>query len=330
MNRPTLVATVVLLVCGVAVTNCGSSSRGATEASAGTSGTSESQGGGGSDASGAAGAAVAGNGGESLGGSETSGGATGSTGATAVGGIGGSEAVGGATSPPTTLKVGRFLLYSAARDGTTRTHSVYATFYSATSEQCTSILIGACHVNTGCFPAPEPQSAGTLSVTSPATSTLPANDVTLSPSATGTYPASPLSGALLGGELLHLAASGATVPAFSADLTAPLPLLIDSPVSNSTGTISTNSAGDLLLKFSRGASGVVLYAESSDGTIECYSEPGANTLTIPQSALAGADTLNLYTRSARDIAAGPYTVTTSILLNALTPDKASPVKVVVN
>lgn len=328
MIRIPNLAAMTLLVFGVAVTGCGSSSRGPSEASAGSGGASEGQaGGGGTDAGGDRGTAGGGGSGDS---NTSGGGAAGSAGATALGGDAGSATAGGATGTTPIVKQGRVLLYSVTVDQATRRDAVYATFYTAASGQCTSVTIGACQVNLGCSQAPEPVSAGTLSVTSPEAGTLPANAVTISPSANATYPSSALSGAFMGGEALHIAASGATVPAFSSDLTAPLPLLIDSPVPSNTGTISTTSAGALLLKFSRGASDVMLYAESSDGTIECYSDPGTSTLLIPQSALAGADTLYLYTLSTRNLTSGDYAITTGILMNALTPDRASSVKIVVN
>jgi hypothetical protein len=226
-------------------------------------------------------------------------GASGST-SGGAGGVGnvtwGSAGLGasGGTNNGGTSRYGHFTLLSV-HDYSGSFAQASAAFYTTTSQPCSSQAFGDCVLSATCSSSVNYVSAGTLTVTSPATSTLPANNVTMVPNADNTYTAGGLSGAFSGGESAHIAASGANVPAFSEDLTVPLALLIDSPTPDSQGIIQASTSSDLVIQFSRGTTGVELYVQNADGMFECHSAPGASSLTIPKNALGSGATLSLFT-----------------------------------
>jgi hypothetical protein len=156
------------------------------------------------------------------------------------------------------------------------------------------------------------------------------------PNTDDTYTNAPLSGTFAGGETVHIAANGATVPAFSVDLTAPLVLLVDSPATDNYGSIQASASSDLVIQFSRGTTGVALVAlpldfDTSTEYVECTSEPGASSLTIPKAALAVAGrVLSLLSVATKQIVAGGYTISAGIYMNAFTPDKQHPVTIEIN
>jgi hypothetical protein len=229
---------------------------------------------------------------------------------------------------------GQFVLYSIVLDQFNRAAQTNATFYSAPAS-CPVQTFGDCIVHPDCPSVATYVSAGTLTVTSPATATLPANNVTVTPNADNTYDNAGLSGLFSGGEAVHISASGATVPAFSANLTAPLVLLIDSPTPDATGIIHANASSDLVIQFSRGAAGVALFAQNLSAGLpawlECTSAPNASSMTIPKAALAAVGgPIYLLTRATQEVVAGDFTVTTGIFMNAYTPDKQNPVTIQFN
>jgi hypothetical protein len=124
---------------------------------------------------------------------------------------------------------------------------------------------------------------------------------------------------------------GATVPAFSADLTVPVAILINSPTPDSYGTIHASASDDLVIQFSRATSDVRLSVQTiPDGEVEleCNSALGASTFTIPKEALAVAGRqIYLFTRASKGIVAGDFVVDTDIIMNAYTTDKAHPVTI---
>ena len=257
-------------------------------------------------------------------GTDTSG-STGGTGNTGGAGLG----VGGGT-----LSGGYFYLYSIVASTFNRMSVVSASFYAATSA-CPVQTFGDCVLHSACTGSATTVSAGTLTVTSPATATLAANNVTISPNTDNTYDQAALSGLFSGAEVANISASGASVPAFSAALTVPLVLLIDSPTPDADGTIQANSSSDLVIQFSRGTTGVVLSAQpinpASSDWLECNSAPGANSLTIPAAALAAtAGQLYLVTRATEDIVAGDFTVNVGVMMNAYMPNKTTPVTIQIN
>ena len=256
----------------------------------------------------------------------TTGGA-GGAGNSSSGGTGQTGGAGGTSAGKS--NVGQLFLLSIVEDQFNRVTQVSAQFYTS-PQTCPFQTYGDCIVRPDCTSLPNYVSAGTLTITSPATTTLPANNITMTPNADYTYSNGALSGPFGGTEAVHVAASGATVPAFSADLTAPLALLIDSPTADANGIISANRSSDLVIQFSRGVPGVALVAQYLSGGfqywIECTSAPGASSLTIPKAALDNAASgLYLLTWSSKEITAGDFTVMTGIIMNAFTPDKQHPV-----
>jgi hypothetical protein len=151
------------------------------------------------------------------------------------------------------------------------------------------------------------------------------------PNGDNTYTTGALGGAFSGGETAHIAASGGTVPAFSADLPVPLALLIQSPVPDATGVMLASASSDLVIQFSRGTTGVELYAQNDDGTLSCHSTLGASSLTIPKAALAASGgQLVLYTWATKEIVAGDFTITSGVVMNAFTTNKLHPVTIQLN
>jgi hypothetical protein len=177
-------------------------------------------------------------------------------------------------------------------------------------------------------------SAGTITVTSDASSYDRAVDVSITPNTNNTYPSTNLNNSYVGNEVVHLAASGATVPAFSADITVPLALLVSSPPPDATGYITASTTSDLIITFSRGAprKNVVVLASNSFGTLYCDVPSESGQLTIPAGALAAYGAGNqfpLYTSGITEIQVGQdWSIAVGALLGAYTEDKTHAVTVV--
>jgi len=257
-----------------------------------------------------------------------------------TGGAGGSGSVnGGAGQGGSTtgnggpVHEGHFVLLSLVM-AQTRAAQASASFYTAASPLCTVQTFGDCALHSNCALSVNSVSAGTLTVTSAATATLPANNVSMVPNADSAYDNGVLSGLFSGAEALHIAASGGTVPAFSADVSAPLVITIDAPTPDSNGIIHATTTSDLTIQFSRGTSDVVLSAQvlggGSPDWLECTSSK-AGSMIIPTAALAAAGgPLSLLTRATRNIIAGDFTVTVGVYMNAYTQDKLHPVQIQFN
>ena len=168
-------------------------------------------------------------------------------------------------------------------------------------------------------------SAGTVTITS--TTTIPPVDVTIEPNADGSYKATSLgTAALLGREQVHLSASGATVPAFSADINVPLVLLVNSPSYDATGVITASIKNDLVIQFSRGTAGVTMdvLATTATGTLSCSVDSQKGQLTIPAAALAALGAGNqfpLLTSGVAEIPVGDWLIAVGAVMNAMNPDR---------
>jgi hypothetical protein len=317
----------ILLAAALSSLGCGSDPSSGNAADTGGTGTSNSVGGTG-NGSGGNGTNANSTGGtgtsNSVGGTGNGSGGNG-TNANSTGGTG---QIGG-TSSGGILRKGEFTLHSLVSDSL-RVNEVWASFYTL-SQACPSQQFGDCVVLKDCSTSPTYFSAGVLTVTTQASASLKANNISITPDADNTYTGEVLSGMFGGQEVAHLTASGGTVPAFSVDVTAPLVLLIDSPTPSATGNIQASASSDLVIQFSRGATGVVLfaqiYARGSAQTLECTSPVGASSLTIPKAALGSfvGGSIGLYTRAVQDRVVGDFTVTTGIYMNAYTTNKQSPV-----
>lgn len=314
----------VLSVLGIAIAGCSGESTNVEHAGGGNTGTTDHQGGSASNSGGTAG--IGNTTGGLGGGTASPGTTTGGTGTASPG-----TGTGGTSGGPTPNS-GTIMVASVFHDQMT-TAEVYAMFYAGSPTQCSSQPYGDCIYYTNCSQPSTFVSAGTLSITSPATAALAANDISIVPNADNSYTYAPLSGTFAGGETVHIAASGATVPAFSADMTVPLGLLVESQATDNYGTIRASKSSDLVIQFSRGGTGVALVAmpltyDTSTEYVECTSEPGASSLTIPKAALAVAGpVLNLLTVATKSVVAGAYAVDAAIYMNAFTPDKQHPVTI---
>jgi len=335
MVRVTKFGGLVFSVLATATSGCSSDSTNVDHAASGNTGTSGNQGGSVSTSGGTGGTGNA-TGGAGLVGVSTS---TGTNGGTNGAGASTAAASGGATSGGATSGAtpnSGVVWVVSVLSNQSILGQVATMFYTGALKRCSSQTFGDCIYYTNCSLPPAYVSAGTLAITSTATATLPANDITMVPNADNTYTDAPLSGTFAGGETVHIAASGATVPSFSVDLTAPLALLINSPATDSYGTIQASRSSDLVIQFSRGTTGVALVVlpldfDTSTEYVECTSEPGASSLTIPKAALAVAGReLTLLSVTTKEIVAGDYAVSAGIYMNAFTPDKQHPVTIEIN
>lgn len=260
----------------------------------------------------------------------TAGANTGGAQSTAAGGAAAgntSSSVGGSGSG-NELRTGQFLLVSVFRSSSTSA-GVMARFYTTPPSGCPAAqIMGDCKLTPPCSLASTATavSAGTLTVTAPATT--PPINVAMTPNADNSYDGPALSSPLTGLESVHLAASGGTVPAFSADVSVALALLVDSPTPDASGVIAASATSDLTIHFTRGTNAAVLYLETltgsnTDGLLTCESALGASSLTIPAAALAASSgrSISLWTFTRQVLTVGDFAVTVGALMDAYTTDK---------
>lgn len=125
--------------------------------------------------------------------------------------------------------------------------------------------------------------------------------------------------------MLSVAASGAVVPAFSSEVQAPLLLVVDQPVSDSTGVIKAPTTQDLVITFSRGRDRVSLQllGGSTTKTLSCTGLSSSSTLIVKAAALAalgaGAQ-LKAYTIGIGNAPISGWDVKIGTVADAITPD----------
>lgn len=171
-------------------------------------------------------------------------------------------------------------------------------------------------------------SAGTVSLTSAS----PQLDIDIDPDSTGVYPATELKAGLVGGEMLHIAATGAAVPAFSSDLKVPPLLVVDQPVADSSGLIKVPTTQDLVLSFSRGRDGVslVLLGGSNTKTLSCSGLSSSSTLIVKAAALAAVGSgaqLKAFTVGVDNAPVNGWAVKVGTAAEAITPDHKAAITV---
>lgn len=252
----------------------------------------------------------------------------GSGGAAAVGGGGSSGQVGGTTKSG---KIGQVQLISFF--GSNPERFVSARFVAAERENtCDFQNFGDCVVSTECgAPAGAVAfvSAGSIGVTCDN----PVIDVTLAPESDNQYTTQTFSTGFAGGRTIQISALGATVPAFSAQVTTQKPLLVDSPAPDASGIITAPSSSDLTITFSRGAPGaqaVLSGASANNGSLWCESDSTTGRLTVSAAALAalGAGVqLQMLTAQLTTIPDQDWNIDISVLLQAYTSDLKNPVLV---
>jgi len=174
-------------------------------------------------------------------------------------------------------------------------------------------------------------SAGTVTITS-STSISPI-DVTIPPNSDGSYTQTALNTFFVGHEQVHLAASGATVPAFSTDVTAPLVLLVNSPSYDASGVITASIQKDLVITFSRGTAGVTMdvLATNTNGTLNCSVDSQKGQLTVPAAALAAFGAGNQFSILTSSITSIPvadsWSIAVGVIMDAMNPDRTQPISV---
>ena len=225
-------------------------------------------------------------------------------------------------------KSGQVIVYAFAF-GVSRTLS--AEFRLTQKTTCEWTRYGDCQVSSACA-ADSTQttwaSAGTISLTSAS----PQVDVSIDPDGSNVYPRAVFGASLTGGEMLRVAATGGTVPAFSADLNVPKLLVIDQPAPDATGRIKAPATADLVISFSRGVEDVSLQLLGSNQghTLSCRAPFPSSTLTVQAAALAalgaGAE-VSAYTLGVKDAPITGWNVLLGTLTEAMTPDHKAAVSI---
>ncbi len=270
------------------------------------------------------------------GGSASGASASGASASGGSGGAGASNLAGAGTSGAPVIAVTKFGFFVWA--DTMSLHELAAYFSvsdywsscpAATTAHCSYTRKDSCHSTTektsGRVRAVR---AGTLALTSSGLE----QTVTMTPDPANEYRWSGALGSLGGLETMRFAASGGTVPAFSADMTAPLALLLDSPASSLGGEVTVDKSKDLVLTFSRGTPGVslMLQANSSNGALDCAFPSEDGSATIPAAALqalgAGA-TIEPWTYGKKMLTAGDFTIDVGAVMDVATPSKSALVKI---
>lgn len=262
-------------------------------------------------------------------------GGSGNAGAGANTSVAGEDAGGGAGAPlgssggsNSAEKTGQVLVYAAVF-GTDRSFSA-AFWPQHRPTQCGSMTYGNCVLTKLCTDNADGityASAGTITLTS----TSPRVNVSIVPDTSSVYKNSLLPASLAGGETLHVAASGDTVPAFASDLTFPLLLIVDRPVADSTGLIMAPSTDDLVLSYSRGSNDVrlLVIGNSATDAVSCYAD-SVTSMTVPSQVLAalGAGTeLRTYTVGINHVADAGWDISLATQAEAITPDKKAKITI---
>ncbi len=205
----------------------------------------------------------------------------------------------GSQSFTTGMVIGSFLEIPTQLGGCTRTQAG-----PCVVSDCSAIADAGFALDAGF------QSAGTLTV-----SGLIDGGVTLMPGAQGYQQA--FSRALFNaGDSIAFSASGATVPAFSAQVTAPQELQLTAPACTSSSCGSVSKASDLSLAWTGGSNEVIAEFLLGNTEVSCTFPASAHAATVPAAAFAGASlgtgTMLLLVQNKTSTRAGPYTVLSSV------------------
>jgi hypothetical protein len=204
---------------------------------------------------------------------------------------------------------------------------------------CSSEAFGDC-VITSCSdvdpgapspsPAPTQQPhAGTITIATDGDSF----GAVLAPGADGRYADVVPTGHLAGGERVTVSAAGGDVPRFTHALDYPLALLLSEPALPEESVIRPPRDADLVLRWSRGVSGVSFVVQSLGGTFMLCSVPSeTGTLTIPSAALAAVEaqqSLALLAAGTDSVTAGEFVISVTHASAVLTSDRTRSVQILV-
>lgn len=183
-----------------------------------------------------------------------------------------------------------FVYASNTSNSSSKRHVLVAMIYSQPYMSCTTKTSGGCTLSICQVPEPAKPpyaSAGTLTLTGGA------RTLTLTPNADKSYTTLVDNTQTLwnGGEPLTLTASGADVPAFTTQLTAPTPVVITSPLPpGAGGPISISRASDLQMTWTGGngkvRGGISVSYASSTASLICVAAASAGSYTLPAAMIA--------------------------------------------
>jgi hypothetical protein len=294
----------------------GSGAGGATGGGAGSGGSSAGMGGtgllggagGSGNAAGSGGSLIAGTGGAGSGGSA---------------GVSGSGGSAGSTRGSGQVTVLTMVNYPTVGASTT-TFSARFTSPGAASP-CTSTTYGACALY-ACDATATSSDVDAGTITAQSTEAAFAHAIVPLDGQYETY--SDTTSAFLGEEAISISATGGVVPAFDANMTYPLLLLLTAPTLAEGSSVASVPRGqDLTLTWDRGTTGVVFQAQSSATTpsLICDSDSEVGSMVLPSAALSSLPigaVLNLYTIGNVPVSAGDYDINVVAAGAVVHPDKS--------
>jgi len=168
----------------------------------------------------------------------------------------------------------------------------------------------------------------------------PETSFTADPKADGSYDAPHFTSngrAFAGGESATLSATGGAVPAFTQALTYPLLFILEQPAiaDGGSGTLTVPRTQDFTFAWSRGTADADVVLQGSSGaspatsvSLLCRFAAATGSATLPRSLLTrmnAGTTILVFSAGKVTTQAGPYTVTTYLAGEMLTPSKTAAV-----
>ncbi len=251
----------------------------------------------------------AGGGSSSAGGSASAGGAAGGS-ASAGGSAGGS-----ATAP---IRIGSVAISQSTLEvagQSFRSGFVLANFFEIPSgfPDCTRSTIGSCTISNCALAADAgmPPDGGRVGAGVVSLSGLADGGVTLMPMELG-YQATISGAVFIPGGTIGVSTTGATVPAFTAQVTAPSGATLTAPVCTQSTCPAISKATGLTVTWSGGAGTVAIEVLAGSEQVNCEYPAAAGTATIPPAVLAslpaGMASLFFNTVNATTVQAGQFPV----------------------
>ncbi|MDP1916922.1 MAG: hypothetical protein Q8L14_11775 [Myxococcales bacterium] len=255
----------------------------------------------------------------SAGGSASAGGAAGGS-SSAGGAAGGSSSAGGAAggSSSAPLRIGSVAISQSTLEvagQSFRSGFVLANFFEipAGIPDCTRTTVGSCTIS-NCARAADagmPPDGGRVGAGVVTLSGLADGGVTLMPMELG-YQASISGAVFIPGGTIGVSTTGATVPAFTAQVTAPSGATLTAPICAQSTCPAISKAAGLTMTWSGGAGTVAIELLAGSEQVTCEYPAAAGTATIPPAVFASlpAGTASLFfnTVNATTIQAGPFPV----------------------
>lgn len=248
------------------------------------------------------------------GGGSSSAGGSASAGGAAGGSAGG--AAGGSSSGP--IRIGTVAISQSTLTVAGQPFSsgfVLANFFElpAGTTDCTRSTVGSCTIS-NCARAADagmPPDGGRVGAGVVSLSGLADGGVTLMPMELG-YQATISGAVFIPGGTIGVSTTGATVPAFTAQVTAPSGATLTAPVCAQSTCPAISKAAGLTVTWSGGAGTVAIEVLAGSEQVSCEYPAAAGTATIPPAVFASlpAGTASLFfnTLNATTVQAGPFPV----------------------